>query len=74
MHEINQTAFAQRRDLLDSVDMRLKSSRDALKQIQSDARASRADARAEFKTSLDAVKAREKDMDEASQRIGGAHP
>jgi hypothetical protein len=74
MHEINQTAFAQRRQLLDSVDMRLKSSRDAMKQIQTDARASRADARAEFKSSLAAVKTSEKDVDEAVKAAKKAKP
>jgi len=65
MQSINQTAFAQRRELLDSVDMRLQSSRDALKQIQADAKASRADARADFKAALSDVKAKEKELDAA---------
>lgn len=65
MHEINQTAFAQRKELLQSVDMRLKSSRDALKQIQANAKDLRGAARDEFKASLDAVKARERDLEGA---------
>jgi hypothetical protein len=62
MHEINQTAFAQRRELHDSLDMRLKSSRDALKQIQTSAKNARVDARADFKTALDDVKSREGEL------------
>jgi ribosome recycling factor len=67
MHDINQTAFAQRRELMNSVDMRLQSSRDSLRQIQANAKELRADARAEFKTSLDAVKAREKELEAAAK-------
>jgi hypothetical protein len=65
MHEINQTAFAQRRELHNTLDMRLKSSRDALKQIQSEAKAARVDARSDFKAALDDVKVREKDLGDA---------
>lgn len=63
MHEINQTAFAQRRQLMSSVDMKLKSSRDALRQIQENARNLREDARSEFKRALGDVKAREREVD-----------
>ncbi|MEO7414815.1 MAG: hypothetical protein ABIZ81_15830 [Opitutaceae bacterium] len=73
MQEINQTAFAQRRQLLDSVDMKLESSRDALKKIQTDAKVSRADARAEFKTALDAVKARETELGSAAKAARNAN-
>lgn len=62
MHDINQAAFAQRRELHATLDMRLKSSHDALKQIQSQAKDLRADARADFKKALDDVKARERDL------------
>ena len=65
MHEINRTAFAQRRELHDSLDMRLKSSRDALKQIQTNARNARVEARADFKSALDNVKARENELTNA---------
>jgi hypothetical protein len=65
MHEINQAAFAQRRQLMDSVDMRLKSSRESLKQIQADAKNLREDARGDFKTALDVVKSREKELNDA---------
>jgi hypothetical protein len=65
MHDINQAAFTQRRQLMDSVDMRLKSSRDSLKQIQANAKNLREDARAEFKAALEAVKTREKDLNNA---------
>lgn len=64
MHSINQTAFAQRRELHQSLDMSLKSSRDALKQIQADAKKQRIDARADFKAALADVKAREKDLND----------
>lgn len=64
MHSINQTAFAQRRELHQSLDMNLKSSRDALKQIQADAKKQRIDARADFKAALADVKAREKDLND----------
>lgn len=65
MRDINQTAFAQRKELHDTLDMRLKSSRDALKQIQTDAKELRGAARDEFKASLDVVKARERDLESA---------
>lgn len=65
MHDINQTSFAQRRELHESLDLRLKSSRDALKKIQSDAKDLRADARANFKSALDEVKKREGELDNA---------
>jgi hypothetical protein len=65
MHDINRTAFAQRRELLDNVDLRLQSSRDALKQIQAEAKQSRIDARADFKAALADVKAREKALNAA---------
>jgi uncharacterized protein YPO0396 len=65
MHDINQTAFTERRQLLDSVDMRLKSSRDALHQIQSQAQDARVDARGDFKASLDEVKRRDRELDAA---------
>ncbi len=65
MHDINQASFSQRRELHESLDMRLKSSRDALKKIQSDAKDLRADARANFKTALDEVKKRESELDKA---------
>ena len=65
MHDINQTAFNERHQLLDSVDMRLKSSRDAMRQIQSNARDARADARADFKASLDEVKLRDNELEAA---------
>lgn len=65
MHEINQTSFAQRRELHDSLDMRLKSSRDALKQVQADAKHLRADARNDFKAALDGVKSRDKELENA---------
>jgi len=65
MHDINQTAFAERRQLLDSVDMRLKSSPHAMKQIQSQAQDARADARGDFKASLDEVKQRDRDLQAA---------
>lgn len=64
MHSINQTAFAQRRELHESLDMSLKSSRDALKQIQADAKSRRIDARADFKSALNDVKARERDLND----------
>jgi hypothetical protein len=67
MHDINRTSFAQRREVLDSVDMRLESSRDSLRQIQANAKNLREDARAEFKASLDAVKAREKEFADAAK-------
>jgi hypothetical protein len=65
MHDINQTAFAQRRELHESLDMRLKSSHDALKQIQTNAKNARVDARADFKAALDQVKSREKELTDA---------
>jgi hypothetical protein len=65
MHDINQTSFAQRRELHETLDMRLKSSRDALKKIQSDAKDLRADARADFKAALAEVKQRETDLTDA---------
>jgi hypothetical protein len=65
MHEINQTAFAQRRELHDTLDMRLKSSREALKQIQTNAKAARVDARADFKAALGEVKTREGELTNA---------
>lgn len=65
MHDINRTAFAQRRELHDSLDMRLKSSRDALKQIQANAKNARADARTDFKAALDQVKSRENELSKA---------
>lgn len=65
MHEINQTAFAQRKQLHETLDMRLKSSREALKQVQADAKDLRGAARDEFKASLDAVKTRERELDRA---------
>ncbi len=68
MRDINQTAFSARRELMADVDMRLKSNREALKQIQNDAKASRIDARADFKAALDTVKTREKDLDAALKR------
>src|SRR4051812_44270497 len=73
MHDINQAAFADRRQLLDSVDMRVSSSRDALKKIQSDAKDLRADARADFKSALDTVKAREDDLAAATKAARGAN-
>ena len=69
MHDINQTAFAQRQQLHDTLDMRLKSSRDALKQIQSNAKDLRGDARDQFKASLEVAKAHEKDLNEALKRV-----
>lgn len=65
IHDINQTAFKERRQLLDSVDMRLKSSRDALRRIQSNAREARADAHGDFKASLDEAKLRDRELDAA---------
>ena len=65
MKSINQTTFSQRKELLDTVDLRLQSSRDSLKQIQADAKASRADARADFKKALVEVKARDSDLNAA---------
>jgi hypothetical protein len=65
MHDINQTAFAQRRELHESLDMRLKSSHDALKQIQTNAKNARVDARADFKAALGQVKSREKELTDA---------
>ncbi len=65
LHGINQTAFADRRQLLETADMSLKSSRDALKQIQARAKDARADARQDFKAALAEVKAREKELDSA---------
>lgn len=62
MHAINQTAFAERRQLLDSVDMRLESSRDAMKQVQANAKNLRAEARDDFKIALEAVKTRETEL------------
>ena len=73
MKDINQTAFAQRRELLNSVDMRLESSRDALKKIQTDAKASRADARADFKAALDEVKTRETELTAAAKAARDAN-
>jgi hypothetical protein len=65
MRDINRAAFAQRRELIDDVDMRLQSSRDSLKQIQANAKDLRADARADFKNALEDVKARENELDAA---------
>ena len=65
IHSINQSAFDQRKDLLDSVDRGMKSSHEQLQQIQDDARASRSDAHVDFKLALADVKAREKDLDAA---------
>jgi hypothetical protein len=65
LHDINQSAFAQRKQLHDTLDMRLKSSRDALKEIQSEAKDLRGAARDEFKSSLAAVKDREKELNHA---------
>jgi hypothetical protein len=65
LHEINQTAFSDRRQLLDNADMSLKSNRDALKQIQTTAKESRADARGDFKAALNDVKARENELEAA---------
>jgi len=62
MHDINQTAFNERRELVGSVDMRLKSSHEALRQIQTNAKDLRGSAHAEFMASLDTVKAREVDL------------
>lgn len=56
MHSINQTAFDERRQLLKSVNMRLKSSRQELRAIQTNARDLRADARAKFQADLQQVK------------------
>lgn len=72
MQSINQAAFAQRRELVGSVDLRLKASREAMKQIQSDAKASRADARADFKAALEEVKASEKAVNAAVKAVDRA--
>ena len=69
LHDINQTAFNDRRQLVDSVDMSLKSSHDALKQIQATAKASRMDAHSDFKAALHDVKAREKELDSAAKAM-----
>lgn len=73
LHQINETAFNDRKQLLDNVDMGMKSSRDALKQIQSTAKASRADARSDFKAALSDVKAREKEVDSALKDVRKAN-
>ena len=65
MKSVNQTAYAQRKDLIESVDLRLQSSRDSLKQIQAEAKASRADEREDFKQALAAVKERESELNSA---------
>jgi hypothetical protein len=65
MHEINQASFAQRQQLHDTLDMRLKSSREALKRIQSEAKDLRGAARDDFKEALEAVKMREKNLNQA---------
>lgn len=65
MQNINQTAFDQRKALLDSVDRGMKSSHEQLQRIQDDARASRTDAHVDFKAALVDVKAREKDLEAA---------
>lgn len=69
LHQINETAFNDRKQLLDTVDMSVKSNRDALKQIQATAKASRADARGDFKAALNDVKAREKELDSALKAV-----
>jgi hypothetical protein len=72
MKDINSVAFAQRREVHDTMDMKLKSSRDALKEIQADAKASRVDARDDFKAALEDVKARERDVGVALKASRGA--
>ncbi len=67
MHDINQTAFNQRRQLIDTMDMRLKTSQDSLRRIQTNAGDMRGDARAEFMTSLETAKARERELNAAMQ-------
>ena len=65
MHEINGTAFDARKQLMSDVDMRLGSSRAALKQIQATAKDQRADARADFKAALENTKAKETELSDS---------
>ncbi len=62
MHSINQTTFDARTQLVHSVDMRLKSSRHELHELQANARDLRADAREKFRTDLRQLKARNAEL------------
>ncbi len=72
MKQINRTSFEARRELLKNMDMSEEASRDALKKIQSDARALRGDARIEFKTALEEVKQRKDELDQAKKAANHA--